>query len=150
MQNIRIFIWKLSVFVKFSIYLNRSVFVMRNQNGSLCKQCRFICDVNLRLILIYTVLFCFRIAYESAMFAWSHIMDPHRLHVSETESLPFCFYFVFPTSLFTTEDVPVQWLSGRASALWPGVAGSIPGRFIPKTLKNVTSCFFAWRSALSK
>ena len=30
------------------------------------------------------------------------------------------------------------------------VAGSIPGRVIPKTLKNGTSCSFAWRSALRK
>ena len=45
---------------------------------------------------------------------------------------------------------PAQWLSGRASALWPGGCGFDPRPGHTKDFKNGTSCSFAWRSALRK
>ena len=46
--------------------------------------------------------------------------------------------------------VPAQWLSGRASALWPGGCGFDPWPGHTKDFKNGTSCSFTWRSALRK
>ena len=46
--------------------------------------------------------------------------------------------------------LPAQWLSGRASALWPGGCGFDPRPGHTKDFKNGTSCSFAWRSALRK
>ena len=45
---------------------------------------------------------------------------------------------------------PAQWLSGRASALWPVGCGFDPRPGHTKDFKNGTSCSFAWRSALRK
>ena len=45
---------------------------------------------------------------------------------------------------------PAQWLSGRASALWPGGCGFDPRPGHTKDFKNGTSCSFAWHSALRK
>ena len=41
-------------------------------------------------------------------------------------------------------------LLGRASALWPGGCGFDPQPSHTKGFKNGTSCYFAWRSALTK
>ena len=50
----------------------------------------------------------------------------------------------------TASARPAQWLSGRASALWPGGCGFDPRPGHTKDFKNGTSCSFAWRSALRK
>ena len=50
----------------------------------------------------------------------------------------------------STSPLPAQWLSGRASALWPGGCGFDPRPGHTKDFKNGTSCSFAWRSALRK
>ena len=48
------------------------------------------------------------------------------------------------TNSFTMSE---QWLNGGVPALQPGDRGSIPGRVMPKTVKNGTHSFAAWHSA---
>ena len=65
--------------------------------------------------------------------------------VSSFHSCSLSLYFISSTT-----SLPAQWLSGRASALWPGGCGFDPRPGHTKDFKNGTSCSFAWRSALRK
>ena len=51
-------------------------------------------------------------------------------------------------SIYNLYRKPAEWLSGRASALWPVGCGFDPRPGHTKYFKNGTSCSFAWRSAL--
>ena len=81
----------------------------------------------------------------------------HGLHCPLTESLDTTECINSPESKGPDDTLhmrrmiwirgPVQWLSGRASALWPVGCGFDPRPGHTKDFKNGTSCSFAWRSA---
>ena len=61
----------------------------------------------------------------------------HKLILSQTSKFLPIHRTPFMMAIWLQTATPAQWLSGRVSVCDLEVAGSIPGRVIPKTLKMV-------------